>query len=449
MVNALILAAGEGTRMKSKRPKVLHTLYGKALIEWSLDSVAQLCGKPMVVVGHGADAVKRYLGDRAHYVLQSERKGTGHAVMMAKEYLQACGGYVVVLAGDVPLIRKETIAALIESAKGSAASILTVMMQDPAGYGRILRDESGAVCGIIEEKDANEAEKKICEINSGIYCLKTEALLWALDRLENSNAQGEYYLTDCIGLLSADARKVHTYTVQHAEEAMGVNDRFQLALAGEVLRRRINRRHCENGVGIQDVNTAYIDDGVTIGADTLIQPNVTIKGDTKIGCDCVIGTGSVIEDCIIGDGVAIRSSELEQSVVGDGVKIGPFAHLRPNSDIGAHCKLGNFVEIKNSRLGEDSKVSHLTYVGDSDVGRGVNIGCGVVFVNYDGCQKARSVVKDNAFIGCNTNLVSPVTVGEGAYIAAGSTITEDVPNAALAIARARQINKPGWKKVKD
>ena len=449
-VYAVILAAGEGTRMKSSLTKVLHPVCGLPMVEHAMAAVGEDCEKPVIVIGHGGDAVREQIGERAYYAVQEKRLGTGHAVMMAREYLEGKDGYVVVMAGDMPLIHREIIHALIQDAMAEecGAVVLTGRLQNPTGYGRIIRARDGSIQAIIEEKDANDQQRKVEEVNSSIYCFDIALLLSCLDKLTNNNAQGEYYLTDCIEMIAAGGKKVRAHCVEDVTDCMGVNDRIQLSIANKVMRRRIITRHMQNGVTFIDPENAYVDAGVSIGNDTVIYPGVVLEGNTEIGAGCTITSGTRIIDSVVGDGVLIKSSELEQCIVKDHGKIGPFVHIRPDSVIGEGCKLGNFVEVKNSVLGKETKVSHLTYVGDSDVGGNVNVGCGVVFVNYDGAKKHRSTVGDGVFIGCNTNLVAPVTVGDGAYIAAGSTITEDIPENQLAIARARQINKPDWKRKK-
>ncbi|MDL2289534.1 bifunctional UDP-N-acetylglucosamine diphosphorylase/glucosamine-1-phosphate N-acetyltransferase GlmU [Clostridia bacterium OttesenSCG-928-F22] len=446
-VEAIILAAGEGKRMKSSLPKVLHPICGRTMVEHAMEAVKGYCEKPILVIGHGGETVQQKIGDRARYCYQTEQLGTGHAVMMAKEQLQGKQGYVVVMAGDMPLIHRDIIDALVQHAQAEpcGAVVLTGRMHNPTGYGRILRKPDGSIQAIVEEKDADELQKSIGETNSSIYCFDIASLLDCLDSLDNKNAQGEYYLTDCIELLNKQGKRVLAHAVEDVRDCMGINDREQLSYATDVMRMRIIHRHMQNGVTIIDKNNAYIDVQVEIGRDTVIYPGAVIEGNTKIGENCTIIGVCTLKDATIGSHVSIKSSDLEQCVVRDGAKLGPYVHIRPNSDIGENTKLGNFVEVKNSTLAEGAKVSHLTYVGDAEVGKDVNIGCGVVFVNYDGKHKYKTVVEDNAFIGCNTNLVAPVKVEKGAYIAAGSTITKDVPQENLAIARARQINRANWK----
>lgn len=444
-VRSIILAAGEGKRMKSATPKVLHKLCGRTLIEWAMGSVCAVDASPVLVVGHGREAIIEALaGSGASFAVQAEQKGTGHAVMMARSAIEDAD-CVLVTPGDMPLIRPETVQMLVDAiAKDNQdAAVLFSVAQDPTGYGRILRDEYGGIKGIVEHRDATPAQRAICEVNTSAYCFHKDLLLFALDRLECNNDQKEYYLTDAIAIIANMGGKV--VGVQgEADEGMGINDRAQLAGAAAILRRRINRRHMLAGVTIVDPETTYIDHDVTIGRDTVVYPGNVLEAGTSIGEGCALYPNSRIVKSVIGNRVDVTSSVITDTAIGDGCHIGPFAYTRPGSRIGCDVKIGDFVEIKNSSIGDGTKISHLTYVGDADVGSGVNLGCGVVFVNYDGRKKHRTVVEDGAFIGCNTNLVAPVKVGKGGYTAAGSTITEDVPEDALAIARSRQTNKEGW-----
>ena len=449
MFDTVILAAGEGKRMRSSWPKVLHQVAFKPLVQWVIDA-ASGGGRTIVVVGHGAEQVMQALGGSVLYAEQKERLGTGHAVMQTRAYFQGYNGDVLILTGDTPLITAQTIQSAYEAhlAQGNAATVLTASFENPFGYGRIVRDGSGRVCKIVEQKDATAEERAICEINSGMYFFKAGALFEALERVTPDNAQGEYYLTDTLEILLQGGLKVGAYMVEDPDDIRGINDKAQLAQAEERMRRRIVNRHLANGVTFLAPDTAYIGGEVEIGSDTVILPNTMLKGRTVIGSGCVVGPNVQIADSALADGVEVNSSVILESTVGEGTHVGPFAYIRPNSRIGKNIKIGDFVEIKNSTIDDGTKVSHLTYVGDADVGKKVNFGCGTVLVNYDGKNKFRSTICDHAFIGCNTNLVSPVTVEEGAFIAAGSTITDSVPEHALAIARARQVNKTGWKKKK-
>lgn len=450
MFTSIILAAGMGTRMKSKTPKVLHKVCGKALCEWVIDESAKAgATKTVAIVGHKAELVKEALGDKCEFALQAEQKGTGHAVMQAADFIKEAQGYVVILNGDTPLIKAETIEKAINAHKnsGSSATVITAILDDATGYGRIVRDADGNVIKIVEQKDASEEEKAIREVNSGMYVFDAASLVYALDKLTPNNAQGEYYLTDTLEILRNAGKTIAAYAIEDNDEIRGINDRVQLDEAENIMRKRINEYHMRNGVTIRIPESVYIEADVEIGSDTEICQNVTLKRDTKIGSDCTVGTGSVLDRAIIHDNVDILSSVIIQSEVDEDTHVGPFAYIRPNCHVGKDVKVGDFVELKNTNIDDGTKISHLTYIGDADVGKNVNFGCGTVFVNYDGKNKYRTNVGDNAFIGCNTNLVSPVNVGEGAYIAAGSTIVEDVPKDNLAIARARQVNKernPEW-----
>lgn len=450
MIFSIILAAGEGTRMKSKLPKVLHKICGKPLLGHVINTAkASGIDKNIVIIGNGADLVRNSIEEEVLFVEQPMGEGvpygTGFAVMQAKDYIKD-DSQVIILYGDTPLITKETIRSIIDFHKDGnyEATVLSADFEDPTGYGRILRDNSGNVTAIVEHKDANELERNIKEINSGIYCFNGKSLKIALDRLDNNNAQNEYYITDAIKILNDLGLRVGGYKILDSEEIFGINSRIQLAEAEKIMRKKINNSHMANGVTIIDPDNTYIDNDVKIERDTIIFPGTIIEGKTSIGEDCIIGQNSRIVDSRIGDKVEIQISTIIESKIDDNAHIGPYAYLRPNSDIGKNVKIGDFVEVKNAKIDDNSKASHLSYIGDAIVGKGVNIGCGTVFVNYDGKKKHKTVVQDNVFIGCNTNLVSPVEVEEGAYIAAGSTITERVPKDSLSIARARQVNKEGW-----
>ena len=445
--STLILAAGMGTRMKSSRPKVLHTVCGKPLTMWVIDaSKAAGADGVCAVVGHCADMVKETLGDACVYALQAEQKGTGHAVMQAMDFIKNAKGEIVILNGDTPLVTAKAIKDAVEyhTSSGNKATVITAVLPDATGYGRIVRGADGGVKKIVEQKDASDEEKKINEVNSGMYVFDSESLAYALTKLTPNNAQGEYYLTDTLEILLAAGEKVGGYAIADNDEIRGINDRVQLYEAEKIMQRRINESHMRAGVTIRDMESVCIEDGVTIGADTEIAQNVTIKSGTVIGEGCYIGSGTTIDNSQIDDGAHILSSVILNSKIGKNTHVGPFAYVRPNCNVGADVKVGDFVEVKNSVIGDGTKISHLTYIGDSDVGERVNFGCGTVTCNYDGKNKFRTVIGDDSFIGCNTNLVSPVNVGDGAYIAAGSTITEDIPSDALSIARARQVNKEKW-----
>lgn len=448
MFTSVILAAGMGTRMKSKMPKVLHKVCGKPLSKWVIDaSKAAGADKVCAVVGHKAETVKEVLGDVCEFALQAEQKGTGHAVMQAIDVIKNSKGEVVILNGDTPLITAETINKAIEYHKnnGNQATVITAILDDATGYGRIIRDNDGSVLKIVEQKDASEEEKKINEVNSGMYIFDAQSLVYALDKITPNNAQGEYYLTDTLEILLSAGKKIGGYAISDNDEIRGINDRVQLNEAEKIMQKRINEYHMRNGVTMRNPESVYIEYGVEIGNDTEICQNVTIKSGTKIGSDCVIGSGSMLDRAVIHDGVDVLSSVILESEVDEGTHVGPFAYIRPNCHVGKEVKVGDFVELKNSNIDDGTKISHLTYIGDSDVGKRVNFGCGTVTCNYDGKKKYRTTIGDDCFVGCNTNFVSPINVGDGVYIAAGSTITEDIPENSLSIARARQVNKEGWK----
>ncbi|HPD00693.1 MAG TPA: bifunctional UDP-N-acetylglucosamine diphosphorylase/glucosamine-1-phosphate N-acetyltransferase GlmU [Acetivibrio sp.] len=444
---AVILAAGEGKRMKSKKAKVLHEICGMPLVKWVYQSARNAgINDTVIVVGHKAQEVKEKLGDEILYAFQEKQLGTGHAVMQAQEHFADKEGYVIVLYGDTPLITAETLKDAISFHKenNNSATVITADLDDPTGYGRIIRSGDGSVLRIVEHKDASDEEKNIKEVNSGMYCFNISDLREALGELDNNNSQGEYYLTDTIEILLNKGKNVKAFKIKDSNEILGINDRIQLAKAGEIIRNRILQRFMENGVTIIDPASTFIDQEAEIGIDTVIYPSTIIEGTTKIGEDCVIGPGSRIVSCEIADGVEVKNSVLLESSIDSGTKVGPFAYMRPGSKIGKNVKIGDFVEVKKSIIGDKTKISHLTYVGDAEIGKGVNLGCGVVVVNYDGKKKNKTVVGDNCFVGCNVNLISPVEVEDNAYIAAGSTITDLVPENALAIARSRQVIKENW-----
>lgn len=444
---AIILAAGQGTRMKSKLYKVLHPVCGKPMVQHVVDHVKSLnINEIMTIVGHGAEKVKAQLGESSLYALQEEQLGTAHAVQQAKEMLAGKEGTTIVVCGDTPLIKGETMEALFRHHEETSAkaTILTARAADPTGYGRIIRNDQARVERIVEHKDATEEERTINEINTGTYCFDNKALFEALNNVGNNNVQGEYYLPDVIEILKAQGETVSAYVTSSFEETLGVNDRVALAEAERIMRKRINEGHMRNGVTLIDPANTYIGPDVTIGSDSIVYPGTIISGETVIGTECVIGPNSEISNCEIGNETVVRQSSAFNSKIGSEVNIGPYAHIRPQSEIDDQVKIGNFVEIKKAVFGKGSKASHLSYIGDAEVGRDVNIGCGTITVNYDGKNKFLTKIEDGAFIGCNSNLVAPVTVGKGAYVAAGSTITDDVPGAGLAIARARQVNKEDY-----
>ncbi|MDT2764045.1 bifunctional UDP-N-acetylglucosamine diphosphorylase/glucosamine-1-phosphate N-acetyltransferase GlmU [Enterococcus asini] len=446
---AIILAAGKGTRMKSKLYKVLHPVCGKPMVEHIMNRVTETAPNEIItIVGHGAELVKKQLGDRSEYALQAEQLGTGHAVLQAEPFLKGKKGTTLVISGDTPLLTSETLNNLFEyhQGKNASATILTAKADDPTGYGRIVRDHVGIVEKIVEQKDATLEEARIQEINTGTYCFDNELLFDALSQLDTDNAQGEYYLTDIIEILKKAGKNVAAYLTEDFNESLGVNDRVALSKANELMRARINHQHMLNGVSFIDPKATYIDDGVVIGAETVIEPGVYLKGKTVIGENCLITANSQITDSIIEDDVTVKTSVVEESILRKGSDVGPYAHLRPKAEIGEKAHVGNFVEVKKAVIGEGTKVGHLTYVGDAILGKDINVGCGVVFVNYDGKNKHQTTVGDHSFVGSSVNLIGPVNVAPNSMIAAGSTITKDIPEGAMGIARARQENKADFAK---
>ncbi|GAM16385.1 bifunctional UDP-N-acetylglucosamine diphosphorylase/glucosamine-1-phosphate N-acetyltransferase GlmU [Mesobacillus selenatarsenatis] len=444
---AIILAAGQGTRMKSKLYKVLHPVCGKPMVQHVIDQVKSLnINEIVTIVGHGAEKVKDQLGEDSQYALQAEQLGTAHAVQQAGDMLADKEGVTIVVCGDTPLIKDGTMEALFKHHEetNAKATILTARAEDPTGYGRIVRNAEGFVEKIVEHKDASEQERSINEINTGTYCFDNKMLFEAIQNVSNDNVQGEYYLPDVIEILKNQGEIVSAYVTDSFAETLGVNDRVALAEAERTMKKRINEYHMRNGVSIIDPDNTYIGPDVKVGQDTVIFPGTTLSGSTVIGSECQIGPNTEISNCEIGNNTVIRQSAAFDSKIGSEVNIGPFAHIRPDSDINDEVKIGNFVEIKKAVFGKGSKASHLSYIGDAEVGADVNIGCGSITVNYDGKNKFLTKIEDGVFIGCNSNLVAPVTIGKGAYVAAGSTITEDVPGEALALARARQVNKEDY-----
>lgn len=446
---AIVLAAGQGTRMKSKLYKVLHPVCGKPMVEHVVDNILTLnVNRIVTIVGHGAEKVKEQLGDKSEYVLQEEQLGTAHAVMQAEPLLGDLDGVTFVICGDTPLIRPETMKALFEHhvAQKAKATILTAIADDPTGYGRVIRNEEGQVAQIVEHKDATPEQRLEKEINIGTYCFDNKALFEALKLVNNNNAQGEYYLPDVIEILKQKGEIVTAYVCEDFNETLGVNDRIALSQAEEIMRERINQKHMANGVTIINPSMTHISIDAEIGRDTIIYPGVVIEGKTVIGEDCIIGPNSQIINSQVGNRSVVKHSVVQHSVIGEDTSVGPFAHLRPEAQLGNHVKIGNFVEVKKSTIGDETKVSHLSYIGDAEVGKNVNIGCGSITVNYDGKNKYKTIIEDNVFVGCNSNLVAPVTLRTGSFIAAGSTITKEVPQDSLAIARARQENKIDYAK---
>lgn len=444
---AVILAAGEGKRMKTKNAKVMHKICGKPLIEWVYQAVDRSGIKDsIIVVGHRADQIKEYMGDKVKYAVQHQQLGTGHAVMQAEEFLKGKEGYVVVLYGDIPVISSQTIKDTIKYHKDNcfAATVITAELDDPSDYARIVRSAEGNLVKIVEHYDASDVELKIKEINSGIYCFNIKDLTESLKELNNDNYQGEYYIADTIKILIDKGLKVGTVKVNDCSGILGIKDRVKLFEASEIIQRRILYNHIKSGVTLIDPDSTYIDDEVEIGIDTVIYPGTFIEGRTKIGEDCIIGPNCRIVSSNIGRNTEISNSVILESSIGEEAHVGPFAYIRPESSVGNKVKIGDFVEIKKSVIGDKTKIPHLAYIGDAEIGRNTNIACGVITVNYNGKVKNKTIVGNNAFVGCNVNLVAPVEVHDNTYIAAGSTITEKVPDNSLAIARSRQVIKEDW-----
>lgn len=448
---SVVLAAGKGTRMKSALIKVLHPVAGLPMIAWPVAAARDVASDPIVlVIGHQANAVQGTFRGAADIrcAMQEEQLGTGHAVACALETLTGFRGTILILCGDTPLLRAETLQNMLtyHHDNQAAVTVLTALMDDPYGYGRVVRDTSGLVARIVEQKDAGPEEQEIREINSGIYCMDSDFLFNNIREIGNDNAQGEYYLTDLLAIAVQKGLTCLALQAADADEIMGVNDRAQLASAGRILRRRINNEHMLNGVTLIDPEATYIDHGVMIGADTTIHPGCRIGEGTVIGCGCEIEAGVSISACRIGDDCHIKAaSVLESSELGEDVAVGPMAHLRPGTTLGNKVKIGNFVETKKIVMGKGSKASHLTYLGDAEIGSNVNIGCGTITCNYDGVNKHRTVIGDDVFIGSDVQLVAPVSVGRNSLVAAGTTVTTDVPPDSLAIARVPQVNKNGWR----
>lgn len=448
---SIILAAGEGTRMKSKLSKVLHPVCGKPILEYVIKaSKGANVEKNIVIVGHSGEEVEEYFKDEpiifeSQPIGEEHPYGTGFAVMQGIDYIED-DSTVIILYGDTPLISEKTINKFMtyHNENELQATVLTALLEDPSGYGRIIREENGDILKIVEERDASIEEKKIREINSGIYCFDGKLLKESLGKITNNNSQNEYYVTDVIEILKNEGHKLGAYIVDDSNEIHGVNSRAQLAFSEKIMRNRINEFHMENGVSLIDPENTYIESDVIIGRDTSIYPGVVIEGSSEIGEDCIIRSNTRIVNSKIENKVEIESSTIKDSFVGEASTIGPNAQLRPNSKLGKNVGIGNFVEVKNATIGDNTKAGHLSYIGDAIVGSDVNIGCGVVFVNYNGREKFTTTIGDNAFIGSNSNLVAPLNVQSWGYIAAGSTITREVLSGSLSIARADQVDKEGW-----
>lgn len=444
---AVILAAGKGTRMKSELPKVLHEAAFHPILHYVLTAAESVSAeKILTVIGHGAEQVKAVFGGRTEFVLQREQKGTGHAVMEAMPALAEAHGTVLILCGDTPLLRGETLDAFLQAheAEKAACSVLTANIDNPFGYGRIIRGADGALLKIVEQRDATPEEQAVTEINSGVYCFDLDFLREAVKELKTDNDQGEFYLTDTVAICNGQGKKALAWIVEDFEEVKGINDRKQLSEAGAILFRRKNEALMAQGVTMISPENTFVDPEAEVGCDTVLEPFCTLRGKVKIGKGCTIGPRSELKDSTLGDGVRFWQSIAVEATLGDDCNIGPFAYLRPQTALADQVKVGDFVEVKNSSIGQGSKLPHLAYIGDSDVGSGVNIACGTITCNYDGFKKYRSTIGNHVFVGCNANLVSPVTVEDGAYIAAGSTVTKNVPADSLAVAREKQKNIEGW-----
>lgn len=443
------MAAGQGTRMKSKLYKVMHEVMGKPMVEHVVEATQEANVDQIVTVtGFGAETVKEHLGKKSMYVLQEQQLGTAHAVKQAEDILEDRKGTTLVICGDTPLLKAETLKGLMDfhETEQAKATVLTAHAQNPFGYGRVIRSKEGSVVKIVEEKDASDQEKQVQEINTGTYCFDNRALFKALREVKNENVQGEYYLPDVVEILKEKGELVSAFQLDNMDEALGVNDRVALSEANRLMKDRINEKHMRNGVSIIDPSNTYIEGDVVIGMDTIVEPGAYLKGHTVIGEDSIIGSHSIIRDSKIGDGVTVTTSMLEEAVVGNGSDIGPNSRLRPGAVLKKNVHIGNFVEVKNSTLEKDTKAGHHAYIGDAQIGENVNVGCGVIFVNYDGKKKHKSFIGNNVFIGSNSNIVPPINVADNSFIAAGSTITKDVPADAMAIARARQEIKENYSK---
>lgn len=442
----VVMAAGEGTRMKSKHSKVVLQVCGKPIVQWVSDALYEAgCTEQVYIVGDKQAEIREVLGEQVAYVFQEQRLGTGHAVMQAAPFLEGRDGYTIVLPGDSPMVSSETIRSTLKMVEENdyAAVVITATTENPAGYGRVIRDENGNVVKIVEDRDCTPEEKLVKEINSSMYVFSTPLLISSLGRLSAENAQKEYYLTDTIGIMIGDGYKVGANVVDF-DDTRGVNDRIQLMEASKIINRRIIRKHQRNGVEILDENSTWIHCAVEIGQDTVIFPGCTLMGNTYIGKDCIIGEHSRLDCVQLGDGTEFDNSIATSCIIGADCRIGPYSHIRPDTVIKDHVTIGAYVEVKNSTVDEYTRARHLTYIGDSQVGKNVNFGCGTVTCNYDGQDKTGCVIEDNVFIGGNSNILSSVVLGKDSYIAAGSTVTADVPPLGLAIGRSKQVNKENW-----
>lgn len=448
-LHVVILAGGKGTRMKSSLPKVLHRVAGRPMLDYVLDRTQTLSPRTItIVVGHLGESVRRAFSDRGNvrFVAQEPQLGTGHALLQAASLLEPMAGTLLLLSGDVPLLGADTLARLLRTheSSGAAATVLTAWVERPYGYGRVVRAD-GRISRIVEQRDASPAERQIREVNSGIYVLDLEPLFPALRSLGSQNAQGEYYLPDLIKVYRRQGRVIETVTLERPDEVRGINSRTELAEVSCIVRQKKNEELMAAGVTIEDPATTYVDPDVEVGADTVIHPGVHLEGQSRVGAACEIHAGVRIVDSVLEDRVTVRNfCVIQQSRISSGATVGPFAHLRPETDIRQNARVGNFVELKKTVLGAGSKANHLTYLGDATIGADVNIGAGTITCNYDGVQKHRTVIEDGAFIGSDTQLIAPVKVGGGAYVGSGTTVRKDVPPGALAVSAGKQRNIEGW-----
>jgi bifunctional UDP-N-acetylglucosamine pyrophosphorylase/glucosamine-1-phosphate N-acetyltransferase len=445
----VILAAGKGTRMKSSLPKVLHQVGGKPMLGHVLDAVVKAGSeKTVVVAGFGAERVDEYVDGVADVVYQEQQLGTAHALMQATDALKNFPGHMLVVCGDTPLITTETLSMLVKQHidNQSAATVLTAILEEPAGYGRVIRDDQGTIDRIVEQKDGTPEELAVKEINTGFYCFAVPGLFETLQQISSENAQGEYYLTDIIKIYNSQGKKITACVCNDPDEIMGINNRRQLAVAEQIMRSKVLGQLMDAGVTVIDPSSTYVDTTVTVEPDTILYPGTILEGTTVIGKGSLIGPNTRVVNTAIGEHSKVHYSVLLDSEIGVGNNIGPFAYIRPGTKLGAEVKVGDFVEIKKSSIGDKTKVPHLSYIGDAVIGKGVNVGAGTITCNYDGSNKHQTTIDDDVFIGSNTNLVAPVKVGSGALIAAGSTITDDIPSGALGVARERQVNKQDWVK---
>ena len=452
-LGVILLAAGQGTRMKSALPKVLHPLAGRPLFLHALTTAQRLApSRVAVVIGHGAESVRQaYGGEDVVWVIQEKQMGTGHAVLCAKAPFADFSGDLLILSGDVPLIKESTLRAMVEQHRNRKAmvTLLTASLDRPTGYGRVVRDAAGSVTRIVEENDASDAQRQIREVNAGVYVASSGFLFEALSTVKNDNQQGEYYLPDIVALGLAQGKIIETLQVADAHEMMGVNTREELAFMEKILRERINRKWMLAGVTLKDPDTTYIDESVAIGKDTVIGPNTQLRGKTVIGERCRIDGTAFLTDVEIGDDVELKFSVmLTSSRIGAGAIVGPFAQLRPGTELGRNVHIGNFVEAKAAQIGDGTKANHLTYLGDVTIGRDSNIGAGTITCNYDGFQKYKTKIGDRVQVGSDTTLIAPIVLGDDVYVATASTVRQDVPAGALVFNPREEKIREGWTEQK-